>query len=340
VEEAVAVVAAAFDAARVSALFYFFMMMSTENKEADMMLCCASCGIAGVDDIKLMDCDNCDLVKYCSDACNENHREQHDEECRKRQAELRDRDLFTQPDESHLGECPICCLPLPIDSSKSTLASCCSKTICRGCNYTNQKREVEAGLEKRCPFCRDPAPKTDEEIDKNVMERVKKNDPVAMRVIGRARYEEGDYESALEYYKKAAELGNVVAHFRLSEMYLLGEDVEKDTKKAVYHSEEAAIGGHAFARHNLGCVEAKNGRFERAVKHFIIAANLGNDGSLKCVKDLYAKGHASKEDYAGALRAYQAAVDATKSAERKEAESYIVLRRLEEASRRLNEQRR
>lgn len=86
-------------------------MSSKGDEAADTVMCCASCGRAEVDDIKLMDCDGgCDLVKYCSDDCQENHREQHEEECRKRGAELRDRDLFEQPDESHLGECPICCM--------------------------------------------------------------------------------------------------------------------------------------------------------------------------------------------------------------------------------------
>ena len=45
---------------------------------------CACCGIAGVDDIKLKDCDDCDLVKYCSDECQEDHRPKHEEECKKR----------------------------------------------------------------------------------------------------------------------------------------------------------------------------------------------------------------------------------------------------------------
>jgi TPR repeat protein len=65
-----------------------------------------------------------------------------------------------------------------------------------------------------------------------------------------------------------------------------------------------------------------NGRYDRAKKHWIIAANLGDHDSLKCLKKLYADGHASKEDYASALRAYQAAVEETKSAEREEAEAY------------------
>ncbi len=309
-EETVAVVAA----------FDYSPTMRTENKEADMMMCCASCGIAQVDDVKLMDCDGgCDLVKYCSDECQNNHRDQHEEECSKRLSELRDRDLFEQPDGNHLGECPICCLPLPIDANKCTLMGCCSKTICDGCNYANQMREFEAGLQRRCAFCREPAPKSDEEYNKQCMKRIKQNDPIGMRQMGEKHSDEGDYETALQYLTKAAQMGDAIAHNALSCLYHNGEGVEKDKEKEMYHLEEAAIGGHHKARHNLGCNEYDNGNFERARKHFIIAANLGHHGSLSNLKLLYAKGHASKEDYAGALRAYQAAVDATKSEERERA---------------------
>jgi TPR repeat protein len=104
-------------------------------------------------------------------------------------------------------------------------------------------------------------------------------------------------------------------------MYHLGEGVEKDEKKTLYHLEEAAIGGHDFARHNLGYLEWKNGRIERAAKHWIIAAKLGYDDSLNALKEGYKKkGYVSKEDFAAALRGYQAAVDATKSPQREEAE--------------------
>jgi hypothetical protein len=116
-------------------------MMSDDNLDestADNM-CCANCGIAEVDDIKLEECTDCDLVKYCSDKCKcrEEHREQHEEECKNRKALLHDRKLFTQPDETHLGECPICFLPLPIDLSKSMFRTCCSESICKGCVYAN-----------------------------------------------------------------------------------------------------------------------------------------------------------------------------------------------------------
>ena len=238
-------------------------------------------------------------------------------------AELRDRDLFTQPDSSHLGDCPICCLPLSLDQSKATFMGCCSKLICRGCQYANAKRENEAGLEQRCAFCREPAPKTDEEVDKNIMNRVKKNDPAAMCHMGKKRCSEGDYKGALEYLTKAAELGDVGACYELSIMYRDGEGVQKDMKKYIYHLEEAAIGGHAGARYNLGSVEWENCRFDRAKKHYIIAANLGDDKSLKMLRPLCQTGIASKEEYADALRAYQAAVDATKSAEREKVEEAI-----------------
>ncbi len=246
--------------------------MSTGDTESSDEVC-ATCGIAAIDDIKLKDCDGgCDLMKYCSDDCQTNHREQHKEECKRRKAELRDKDLFTQNDSSYLGECPICCLPLSLHMSKSTLMSCCSKIICDGCNYANQKRENEQGLENRCPFCREPMAKSEEEDDRNMMERVKKNDPVAMTHMGKKHRNEREFGKALEYYTKAAELGDVDAHFCLGTMYYEGNGVEKDEEKAVYHFEQAAIGGHIVARGLLATHEEHNGRLERAAKHFIINA--------------------------------------------------------------------
>jgi TPR repeat protein len=115
----------------------------------------------------------------------------------------------------------------------------------------------------------------------------------------------------------------VDAHASLGTLYLKGEGVEKDDKKSNYHLEQAAIGGHPQARYNLALYEAKNGRFERAKKHFIIAANLGDHVSLRDIKQLYVQGVVSKEEYTAALRAYQAAINEMKSAERDEAEAFM-----------------
>ena len=197
------------------------------------------------------------------------------------------------------------------------MMDCCSKYICFGCAVANTMREGQEGLERRCVFCREPAAKSDEEHDKNTMERIKKNDPVAMRFMGKKRYKEGDYDTGLQYLTKAAKLGNTEAHYNLSVMYKGVKGVEKDERKQFYHLEQAAIAGHPTARYNLGIEEGRKGNFDRARKHFIIAANLGHHDSLQGLKELYADGDASKEDYAGALRAYQAAIDATKSKQRR-----------------------
>jgi TPR repeat protein len=176
----------------------------------------------------------------------------------------------------------------------------------------------------RCAFCREPTPKSQEEAYKRIMKRIKENnDPTAMRLMGNKSHKEGDYETAFKYYTKAARLGNAGAHYSLSLLYDKGQGVDRDEKKQIYHSEEAAIGGHPSARYNLGIEEKRNGRFDRAKKHWTIAANLGFHTSLLGVKELYADGHASKDDYAGALHAYQAALDATKSEEREVAEEAL-----------------
>ena len=46
---------------------------AVEAEKEAVEVCCANCGIAQVDDIKLKICDGgCDLVKYCSDRCQGN----------------------------------------------------------------------------------------------------------------------------------------------------------------------------------------------------------------------------------------------------------------------------
>ena len=300
-------------------------MSSTTNEEADAV--CASCGRSECDDTKLKICTACRLVRYCSVACQKDHRPQHKKACKKRVAELRDEILFQQPERSYLGDCPLCFLPLSIDLSKSVMMGCCSKIICNGCCYANEMRQLEENLEPKCPFCRHPKPKSKEEFNQENMKRIKANDPAALRKMGTKHYDEGDYAGAYKYWTKAAGLGDVNAHYQLAGLFYEGEGVEKNMTKFVHHSEEAAIGGVPVARHNLGVHDARNGKVERAVKHFIIAATLGDGESLKLLREGCAQGIVKKEDFEAALRAHQAAVDATKSAQREAAEAAKMRRR-------------
>ncbi len=302
------------------------MSNSTAEVEADVTEeanknkhVCANCGIAGVgvDNNELEECEACQSVRHCSDKCREEHREQHEEECKNRKAELHDKELFTQPDGSHLGECPICFLPMPLDPQKTTMCSCCSKTICNGCIYADRKNN-------NCPFCRESM-SADEESNRRFMERVKANDPAALSQMGGEVYHDGDYDGAFEYFAKSAELGDIHAHYQLGIMYDKGKGVDKDRKRAVHHWEKAAIGGHPIARYDVAVIEEEKGHAQRAVKHYVIAANLGDEESMKTLWDMFKldRGYITKEDLEAVLRSHQAAVDEMKSPQRKAADRAV-----------------
>ncbi len=283
---------------------------------------CANCGIAGVDNIKLKICDGgCDLVKYCSTNCREEHREQHHDDCKKRVAKLHDKRLFTQPGSCGYGECPICFLPMPLGPKKATFMSCCGQSICCGCIHAHLMSNIHENKASRCVFCRTAL--EEEEYRKRTDERIEANDPGVLCFMGTECNRAGDYDKALKYWTKAAESGNAEAYYKLGLLYDLGEVVEKNKEKAIYHYEKAAIGGHPLARHNLACCEVENGNIERAVKHFTIAAKLGDDVSMKTLLPLYQQGYITKEEYGATLRTHQAAVEAMKSSQRETAYAFL-----------------
>jgi hypothetical protein len=111
--------------------------------------------------------------------CQKDYRQQHKKAFEKRAAELRDDILFKQPEGTHLGDCPICCLPLPIDPKKNVMTACCSKVICHGCDYADTLRELGGRIDPKCPFCRRPPPKSEAEADLMNTKRVDANDPFA-----------------------------------------------------------------------------------------------------------------------------------------------------------------
>ena len=77
--------------------------------------------------------------------------------------------------------------------------------------------------------------------------------------------------------------------------------------------------GHVESRHNLGAIAFGNGNWELAVQHFMISTKMGYEGSLKAIKDMFMKGHATKAQYAEGLRGYGDAVEEMKSHQREEA---------------------
>ena len=217
-------------------------------------------------------------------------------------------------------DCPICSLPLPLVRRQSMFQPCCVKKVCNGCLLAARKRGMWD-----CPFCRTPTPKESQALAM-IQKRVDAGDPVAIYTLGN-QYEQGlyglekDVTRAVELYERAAELGVKEAHYNLGCMYREGTDVEKDTAKAIRHYEAAAMCGHVLARLNLGCMEGMAENHDLALQHSMISATLGHEGSLNGVKLLFMNGHATKGDYAAALRGYQNAIKEMSSTDRDEAKS-------------------
>ena len=68
--------------------------------------------------------------------------------------------------------------------------------------------------------------------------------------------------------------------------------------------------------------EGRAGNMDRALKHFMIAAGGGDNDSLKKIQQMLMNGDAMKDDYAKALRAYQACLNEMKSPQRDEAAAF------------------
>ena len=280
--------------------------------ECDDNMKCAACGREG-DGLKT--CNGCKLVKYCNATCQKVHRPQHKKECRKRAAELHDEALFKEPPPG--DECPICMLPLPISVTEQKYQECCGKMICMGCIHA----AFTADDRCLCPFCRIPHYNSNEEIIERLQKRAEANDAVAFKQLG-CRYDKGDRGfpqdrvKAMEHWLRAGTLGCSISYYNVGNAYYTGEGVERDMAKAIYYYELAAMGGDVHARNNLGSFEGHAGNMDRAVKHFMIAAGAGFDGSLTNIRRCFMDGHATKDDFEKALRAHKKAKDEMKSDQR------------------------
>ena len=131
-----------------------------------------------------------------------------------------------------------------------------------------------------------------------------------------------DYAKANELWLRAGELGFATAYHNLANSYLNGEGVDEDIKEAEKHWELAAMGGDAKARYNLGAWEKRAGNISRAMKHWMIAAWAGCDGSLKHIRVGFFKGHVTKDDFETTSRAHKEATDEVKSDQRDIAAAY------------------
>jgi len=302
------------------------MLQNMTTADEEETNTCANCGKEGSDVNNT--CNKCNSVMYCNAACKKKHRHKHKKQCEEhlrlaaeRAAELHDETLFKQPPAKE--DCPICFLRIPSLPSGSIYMSCCGKTVCSGCVYAPVYDHEGNVVADTCPFCRSLYSKSGEETMKRMKKLVEAGNTKAMCNMGdlyhQGRYGlQQDYKKALECWHKAGELGNAESYSNIGCFYYTGKGVEIDKKKATHYFELAAMRGNVMARHNLGNNEWHLGNMDRALKHYMIAVKDGYD-SLENIKRMHTDGHASKQDYTTALRAYQAYLAEIKSDQRDKA---------------------
>ena len=175
---------------------------------------------------------------------------------------------------------------------------------------------------------RTPTPKGDAAMLALVRKRVDAKDPKAMEFLAGAHCHaeyglQHDSPRAMALWTEAANLGDLAAHCRLGFKYYHGYGVEQDGARGARHLQHAAMQGHLESRYVLGIFEQGNENHELAVRHWMIAAKMGDQGSLDEIKDMFMDGLATKVQYAESLKGYQNALEMTKSPQREEAKAFF-----------------
>ena len=104
-------------------------------------------------------------------------------------------------------------------------------------------------------------------------------------IAGKGHYEYGDYKTAIEEFKKGAELDDANAQYNLGSMYFKGQGTAQDYKAAIHWYTKSAKQGHASAQYNLGYMYFKGqGDTKDYIRAYMwreIAASQGDEKAMK-----------------------------------------------------------
>lgn len=124
-----------------------------------------------------------------------------------------------------------------------------------------------------------------------------------------ALYLENKYEEAFDWYTKAADKGNVLAQYKLGEMYYNGEGVIHDYAKAVEWYEKAAEQGNLDAQLRLVDMyyngEGVEKDYTKSVKWFRKADEQEDLIALYNLECMYYNGRNLEKDYVKAIKLYK-----------------------------------
>ncbi len=123
---------------------------------------------------------------------------------------------------------------------------------------------------------------------------------------------EEDEKKAVEWYRKAADAGEIESQMTLGFSYKVGRyGLEEDYHKAIEWYEKAALQNFAEAQKPLGCIYLYKGSTEednsKAIYWLTKAAESGHPHAQHTLGNCYAEGKVVKQDYQQALKWYKKA---------------------------------
>jgi len=144
------------------------------------------------------------------------------------------------------------------------------------------------------------------------------NDPTAMHKLALAYYNGNGVDQnivdTVEWFEKAADAGNSDSMLRLGLIYHAGDGIEKNLAKALQWYHKAAKAENPEAMHNLGAMyyagEGTDKNIPIAVKWLEKAATAGNVQAMYNVAVAYYNGDGIAKDYAKAVEWFRKAADA------------------------------
>ena len=136
---------------------------------------------------------------------------------------------------------------------------------------------------------------------------------VEMFEKGKDAHKRNDFTEAVEWYRKAAEMGDSKAQCNLGYMYDNGYGVDQDYSEALKWYQKSVEQGNSRAQNNLGSMY-QNGLgvsqdYSEAVNLYRKAADQGYDVAQNNLGWMYENGYGVKQDYIEAVKWYRKAAD-------------------------------
>ncbi len=130
---------------------------------------------------------------------------------------------------------------------------------------------------------------------------------------GSQAYKNGDFETAAEWFRKAAEQGDATGQYLLGLMYRYGKGISRDSVEAAEWFRKAAEQGHVRSQFNLAVMselgEGVSKSQTEAIKWYQKAAEQGDAQAQQNLASIYYLGEGVSKNYEKAVEWYQKAAE-------------------------------